>query len=62
MSQLAIHLGARALDDGGVRVAAHSDDILAGAFERTGLVLVELVRIRRHIAEPRGYCAWCSSD
>jgi hypothetical protein len=43
---LEISLGGSALDGGGVRTA-HSDDILARAYERAGLVLVELVRIRR---------------
>jgi hypothetical protein len=47
---LEIHLGGPALDGGGVR-SAHSDDIIARAIERAGLVLVELVRIRRRIGE-----------
>jgi hypothetical protein len=47
---LEIHLGGPALDGGGVR-SAHSDDIVVKAILRAGLVLVELVRIRRHIGE-----------
>jgi hypothetical protein len=47
---LEIHLGGPALDGSGVRTA-HSDDIVVKAILRAGLVLVELVRIRRHIGE-----------
>lgn len=45
---LEIHLGAPALDGAGVR-NAHSDDMIARAIERAGMILVELVRIRRLI-------------
>ena len=47
---LEVHLGASALDGAGVRVA-HSDDLVVKAIMRTGLVLVEMVRIRRRIGE-----------
>lgn len=45
---LEVSLGGKALDGAGVRIA-HSDDMLAKAFERAGMVLVELVRIRRRV-------------
>ena len=45
---LEIHLGAPALNGGGVR-NAHADDMIVRAIERAGMILVELVRIRRMI-------------
>jgi hypothetical protein len=47
---LEIHLGGPALEGSGVR-SAHSDDIVVKAILRAGLVLIELVRIRRYIGE-----------